>query len=231
MSTGTTPVRIIGLMLWTLLPIGAMWLGLYQIKSAAWTFVLYHGICLVPTIIWGRSLWRPGILRPSLKECLVLVLAAIAFSCLALLLYELAGNKLLSSEQALDLLREQGYSKTMFWVLSVYAVVVNPVLEELFWRGVVFSELDKVKKPFKHFGITWSSISYAGFHYLIFRLVLFPGFAELGILMLAGYGAFLALVYRKTGSIVTTAMAHGLLTDLAAIVLMLDLFRRYPNYL
>ncbi|MBZ0187169.1 MAG: CPBP family intramembrane metalloprotease, partial [Candidatus Obscuribacterales bacterium] len=131
----------------------------------------------------------------------------------------------------MDLLKELGFSKQLFWPLSIYLIVVNPLLEELFWRGVVLNELDDLKLPVKHFGIIWSSLTYALFHYLIFRLVLFPGFAELGIVMLALFGALLAVVYRKTGSIVTTALTHGLLTDLAAIVLILNLFRRYPGVL
>ena len=49
--------------------------------------------------------------------------------------------------------------------------------------------------------------------------------------MLAFYGAFLAIVYRKTGSIVTTALAHGLLTDMAALMLALNLSRHYPGAL
>lgn len=118
----------------------------------------------------------------------------------------------------------------MFWPISVYAVVVNPLVEELFWRGIVFNELERWKKvPFKHFALVWSSVAYALFHYLIFRLVLFPVYAEIGIVLLAIYGAMLALIYRKTNSILTTAVAHGLLTDTAAIALMLDLARRYPN--
>ena len=223
--------RTIGVLLWTLVPCVAIWLGLYQIKSAAWTFALYHGICLVPAITWGRSLWRPTFLSPSLKEFTALLLASFIFCCIAVCLYELIGPKLLCNEHVLELLRQQGFSKDLFWPLSFYAIVVNPLFEELFWRGVVLNELDKVRIPFKHFGITWSSISYAVFHYLIFRLVLFPVWAELGTLLLAIYGAMLALLYRKTGSVLTTAIAHGLLTDMAAIALILDLLRRYPGVL
>jgi membrane protease YdiL (CAAX protease family) len=72
---------------------------------------------------------------------------------------------------------------------------------------------------------------YAAFHYWICRLVVFSGWAEIGTIMLAFYGAMLALIYRRTGSIITTSIAHGLLTDMAAVMLLLDFLRRYPSLL
>lgn len=228
MSQTTNSSRIIGILLWTMLPCLAIWLGMYQIKNVLWTFVLYHGICLLPPIIWGVPLWRPSFLRPSMQACATVILAALLFNCLAIYMYEHFGRSLLSDEHVLELLKQQGLSKNLFWPLSIFAIVLNPILEELFWRGVVLNELNKLKRPFEHFGTIWSTITYAAYHYLIFRLVLFPVWAELGIFLLAVFGAILALVYRRTGSILSTAMVHGLLTDMAVIVLVLDLFRRHP---
>lgn len=221
-------LRLWGIIIWSLLPCAAIWIGLHQIKSAAWTFALYHGLCLIPAIIWGRSRWTKTMIAPSLKTCLVLIAASFVFTIIALLTYELLGERLLSNDHVIDVLKELGYSKSIFWPISIYAIVVNPVLEELFWRGVVLNELDSLKLKNRHFGIVWSSCAYALFHYAIFAMVMFPVWAEIGSSMLAVYGAFLALVYRKTGSIITTAIAHSLLTDLACIVLILDLFRRHP---
>ncbi len=221
-------LRLVGVIIWSLLPCVAIWVGLHQIQSAAWTFALYHGLCLVPAIIWGRSHWRKTLLVPSLKICLALMVASVIFTIIALFTYELFGDRLLSNDHVIDVLKQLGYSKAIFWPLSIYAIVVNPVLEELFWRGVVLNELDAMNLKNKHFGIVWSSFTYALFHYSIFAMIMYPVWAEIGSLMLAIYGAFLAVVYRKTGSIITTAIAHSVLTDLACIVLILDLFRRHP---
>lgn len=221
--------RALAIMLWSLAPIPAIWVGLYVLKSAVWAFTLYHGICLIPAIVFGRSNWVPSFRLPTVKECLLLVAASIGFSAVAVLFYELFGQLLLSNEDVIALLKTLGYSKALFIPLSVYAIVVNPLFEEIYWRGVVLNELDRFKTPFRHFGLIWSSLAYAAFHYLIFRMVLFPVYAEIGTLMLAVYGAFLAIIYRRTGSILTTAIAHGLLTDMAAIALILDLFRHHPD--
>lgn len=217
--------------LWSLTPCIAIWVGLYQIKSAAWTFVLYHGLCLAPAIWWGRHLWLPTLTAPKPKHCALLIVAAVIFSLITLLTYELIGKYLLSNDGAMELLKSQGFNKLMFWPLSLYAIFINPIFEEIYWRGVVLNELERHSTRVKHFALIWSSLAYALFHYLIFRMVLFPGWAELGTLMLAVYGAILAILYRKTGSIIFAALAHGLLTDLACIVLILDLLTRYPGNL
>jgi len=204
---------------------------MYEIKSAAWTFVIYHGACLLPQIVGKRSRWKATFRKPTAKQLALLIISSVLFSAGAVLLYEIGGKKLLSDTTAINVLKEQGFNKQLFWPLSFYAIVVNPLVEELFWRGVVLNELEKAKLPFKSFPLIWSSFAYALFHYLIFRLVMFPVWAELSTILLALYGAVLATIYRKTGSILTTAIAHGLLTDMAAIVLMLDLFRKHPGIL
>jgi membrane protease YdiL (CAAX protease family) len=219
--------RTRALMLWALLPCAAMWVGLYDLKSAFWSYALYHVICLAPAIVWGRSLWLPTVIKPTVRDCLLLLGAAIVFSAGAVLGYELIGKMLLSNEHVLALLKKQGITGHLFVFFGFYATIVNPILEELFWRGVVLNAFDQAGSRFRYFGITLSSLLYALFHYLIFRLVLFPGYAEVGTLLLAGYGALMALIYRKTGSIVTTALAHGLLTDLACVVLLVYYFNKY----
>ncbi len=223
--------KFIGLLFWSLSPCPVVWFGLYVIKSAAWTFALYHCICLLPAILLFRSSWQSSFLIPRAKETIFLLLAALLFSSLALLTYETVGQKLLCDKDVIELLKSLDYSKQAFWPLSIYTMVVNPFFEELFWRGVLYKELDRARVPVKHFAIVWSSISYALFHYSIFRLVLFPFWAELGTFLLAIYGAILACVFKRSGSIALTVLAHALLTDTAVILLLLALFRRFPGFL
>lgn len=224
-------LNVAALMLWSLVPIAAMWIGLYFLKSATWTFFLYHVVCLLPAIYVGRSLWLPTLNRPATKDTLILLAVAVLFSVITVLSYELNGNMVLSSEHAIKLMQDLGWSKQLFWPVSIYAIVVNPFVEEIFWRGIVLNRLEMVKSPIKHFALIWSSGVYALFHYVIFSMVMYPVWAEIGTVMLACYGALLAMIYKRTGSIVTTGLAHGLLTDLAAVALMIDLSRKFPGLL
>jgi uncharacterized protein len=213
---------------WTLLPCAAMWVGLYVLKSAAWTYALYHGVCLVPAIIWGKSLWRPTLKLPSVRDSVLIAVGSVLFSVGTVFLYEWLGKLVLSDAQVLALLKEQGLTQNVLWAFGLYAITVNPLLEEIFWRGIVLNELEKANLPVKHFGLIWSSAAYALFHYFIFRMVLFPGWAELGTVLLAVYGGLLARLYRKSGSILTAALAHALFTDVAVVALTLVFAQRYP---
>lgn len=182
----------------------------------------------MPGIFWGFSLWRNDLIMPTLKQWLLLLVSAVIFSGAAVLLYDNLGYIFLDSRRVMSLLNELGFNKQHLIPLSLDLIFVNSALEELFWRGVILNRLDQMHTPFKHFGIISSSVMYAAFHYFILRLVVYPGWAEFGFILLAIYGAFLAIVYRKTGSIVMASLAHGFLTDLAAIVLILDLLQHYP---
>ena len=214
------------------MPCAAMWIGLYQLNSAIWAYGLYHYVCLVPALIVGRKLWLPDLKAPSLKFCGIILALAIVFAGITVLSYETLGKLVLSDRETLELMNRLGWSKANLWTLNIYAVCVNPFVEEFFWRGIVFKKFDQLKKPpFPHFAIIVSSLLYALFHYFIFRLVLFPLAAEIGSLMLAVYGGILAVIYKRTGSVIAAGVAHGLLTDLAAVALIMDLIRKFPGVL
>jgi uncharacterized protein len=229
LSPGKDRIVVMGLLGWTLLPCLAIWTGLCVLKSAAWSFALYH-LCLIPVIVCARTQWYRTWLLPSRSTFTKLCFASIGFSGIALIGYELFGKKVLSNSIVIGLLKEIGFVDGAFLPLCLYAIIVNPILEEIFWRGIVLNKLEKSAALPKHFGILWSSLAYAAFHYTIFRLVMYPIWAELGTMLLAGYGAILAIIYRRTGSILTTGLAHGLLTDLAAVALLLDLLRHNPSF-
>lgn len=132
----------------------------------------------------------------------------------------------LSDTHVFELMKTLGYTREVFTPLCIYIVVVNPVLEELFWRGFVMNKLDELCPDFPHCGLIWSSFAYGAFHYPIMQLVMYPGWAEFGTIMLMIYGAGLGILYRKTKSVIVPAIAHALLTDLSAVLLMLELFKK-----
>jgi len=209
-----------------ILPYSIIWLGMNVLKSAVWSLALYHVVCLLPGIIWGRSVFAGKFKPPSYLQLLGLVVASAAFSFVSLFTYEHFGDLVLSNANVMDLLKTVGYSKDIFVPVSIYIVIVNPFLEELFWRGFVMPKLDQLCPDFPHAGIIWSSFAYGAFHYPIMQLVMYPGWAEFGTVLLMIYGGLLALLYRKTNKILMPALAHALLTDLSAVLLMLALFKK-----
>lgn len=209
-----------------ILPYSIIWLGMNFFKSAVWSLALYHGLCLLPGIIWGKETFRKHLRIPGYLELLGLVIASALFSFASLFTYQHFGSIVLSDQHVFDLMQTLGYNRDIFTPLCVYIVVVNPALEELFWRGFVMNKLDELCPDFPHCGLIWSSFAYGAFHYPIMQLVMYPGWAEFGTVALMVYGAGLGILYRKTKSVIMPALAHALLTDLSAVLLMLALFQK-----
>lgn len=220
------PVTIAVLIFVTLLPYLVIWFGMNSLRSAAWSLGLYHFLCLIPAIVWGRKYFLKDVHMPKLWQIGALALASVLFSTIAFFVYSFLGDMILSSEGTMKLLLVLGYTKEIFWPLSIYFIVVNSALEELFWRGVILNKIDEIFEGKSYYGILWSSLAYGAFHYPILQLVVYPGWAEIGAVLLAVYGALLAVLYRLTRNIVMACVAHAVLTDTAAIVLLVALFAR-----
>ena len=209
-----------------ILPYSIIWLGMNVIKSAVWSLSLYHGLCLLPGIIWGKAAFQKTLRAPGYLELLGLIVACVVFSTVSVLTYEHFGDKVLSNQHVFELMKTVGYNQDIFCPVSIYIVIVNPALEELFWRGFVMNKLDELCPDFPHCGLIWSSFAYGAFHYPIMQLVMYPGWAEVGTIMLMVYGAALGVLYRRTKTVIMPALAHALLTDLSAVLLMLALFHK-----
>lgn len=196
------------------------------VKNAVAAYAMYHYLCCLPAVFWGFKLWRPAAVAPSLEQTGAVAAASVLFCFVSVFAYSNFGDSVFSSRHAMDLLNEFGYTKELVPPLSFYIVIVNPVLEELFWRGVILTKLDSYKVGIKNFGIIWSSICFGALHYPILQQIMYPGWAEFGATSLACLGAMLAFLYKKTNSIVIPILIHSLIADLAFVVLMFTMFKR-----
>jgi membrane protease YdiL (CAAX protease family) len=210
----------------TLLPWPAVWYGMYELRSIVWTFFLYHGVVLLPACIWGRNLWWSHVRTPTGKQWLVLFFAGI-FSCLvAVAAYNTTGELIVSRQHVLGALTERGFRATALLPLAIYFVIVNAVLEELFWRGVVLNELDYLNTRVRHAGTVWTALAFATWHYLVIRTLLQPGYAEMAVLGVLAVGVFCSELYRRTQSIVLPILWHALVFDIAIIAMFAVLVMR-----
>jgi hypothetical protein len=215
--------RLVAVIALSLLPWPAVWFGMSVLKSFLWTFFLYHGVCLLPAILMGWKLWRNDVSWPNKKTWLLLVLGIVLVNALAVALYSCLGNVILDKKNVLSQLTNMGYRPDMLVPLGLYMVLVNPTLEELFWRGVVLNLLDKHAANSKHFALIWSSIAFASWHYLVFRVLLRPIWAELSIVVLIFIGVSQVLLYRRTKSIIVPIIWHALALDLAVMIVFISL--------
>jgi membrane protease YdiL (CAAX protease family) len=203
----------------TLLPLPAVWFGMYRLDSLVWTFVLYHGVCLLPAAILGRRLWLPTVKWPTRNQCLALGLAVVIVLPLAPVVWAWVGTRFISPHGLLSVVTARGFRAAWLLPLGCYFVPVNAALEELFWRGVVLNELRGTGEAFWTAGAFWTAFAFAGWHYLVLRLLLRPGWAEAAVLLILAAGVFLAWLYRRTHSIIVPILWHSLVFDLALIVI------------
>jgi membrane protease YdiL (CAAX protease family) len=208
----------LGLLL-TLLPWPAVWYGMYRCDSLIWTFVLYHGVCLLPAAVFGRRLWLPAVHWPSRRQWLALMIGAGIVLPLAPLVWTWIGARFISPHDLLAVVTARGFRARWLIPLGFYFVPVNAVLEELFWRGVILNELRGTGKTAWTIGACWAIFTFAAWHYLVLRLLLRPGWAEASVLLIVAAGVFLAWLYGATKSIIVPILWHGLVFDLALILI------------
>ena len=211
--------RLAVVVLLTLLPWPAVWLGMYKLDSIVWTFVLYHGCCLLPAALWGNKLWRRSAHWPTLRQGAWLLAALVCVIPVSLFGYTEIGKMVLNSPGIETVITERGFHAAWLLPFGFYFVAVNATLEELFWRGVVLNELRGTGETIWTLGAIWTAFTFAAWHYLVLRLLLRPGWAEATVVAILAAGIFFAWLYRQTHSIIVPILWHGLVFDLGLVVI------------
>lgn len=219
LDVARTRRRLAVVVLLTLLPWPAVWLGMYRLDSLVWTFVLYHGVCLLPAAVWGRALWQRALRPPTPGQWALLVVTILVVMPLSLMVYARIGADFITPRALLSVVTMRGFQARWLWPLGFYFVPVNAILEELFWRGVVLNELRGLDESAWLFGAGWTTLTFAAWHYLVLHLLLRPGWAEGAVLLIVAAGLFLAWMYRRTRSIILPMLWHSLVFDLALLVI------------
>lgn len=217
--------RLLTVVVLTLLPWPAVWLGMYRLDSLWATFFLYHGVCLLPAVVWGRRLWRGSWRWPTRGQWLALLVGLLVALPLFRLGYAWLGAAVLNPQSLLTVVTKRGFAARELLPLGFYFVPVNAVLEELFWRGVVLNELKGLGDTAWTFGAVWTTLTFAAWHWLVLHLLLRPGWAEATVVGILAAGVFFSWLYRRTRSIVVSILWHGLVFDLALILIFAIIVR------
>ena len=206
--------------IWTFLPWVFLSIGLHFFHSIFWSFFLYHGCCLLPIIIWRRKGWQPHLIPPTVRQVASIAAVGVGFGLFTFAVYQIAGGFVLERQHALTAMAMRGFQLWMLIPLSVYFVTINPIVEELFWRGVVLNDLTEGDHKLTTPPYMWTNFSFAAWHFLVIRLFVNPWLIPLAVIIVASVGFFLSWLYRRTGSVILPMLWHGLVFDLAVIVLL-----------
>lgn len=106
------------------------------------------------------------------------------------------------------LLLEWGFSGPGEIGLLLILLILNPIAEEIYWRGYIFEKLRKHRTAFFTIGVT--AIFYASYH-LLTVFPIFQGiFGIIAVLPVLIGGLIWGIMREKTGTISATIISHGL---------------------
>lgn len=138
------------------IPYGAVLLGLFVFQSAWASIVLYHlGIVLV---LWLTGSWSLGQSIKTRYDVIMLIIMIVISFTAGVFIYWLWPLLRLAELQLATELSNLGLNGLPWLIFIVYYFMVNPILEELFWRGYLGSP---------SLSVVPNDIWFAGYHVLV----------------------------------------------------------------
>jgi membrane protease YdiL (CAAX protease family) len=203
-----------------LLPWLAVWCGSYALHSGIATFFFYHGLCLGGTIVVRRRYgpWKTA--SVPIRNWI-----ALASGCLLICLGTFVSIGLINSAAvpARVIAAIHGQHIPFNWTACVllfsYFAIVNPVIEENFWRGTIYSSLRR-RGIGVRVCIGIDAVLFGSWHWLIVRLFLPPLLALIVTAWIVIFGAFFCRFYERTKSIPAVSLLHGLGADVPVLIML-----------
>jgi hypothetical protein len=191
---------------WVVLPYLAVFLGMITLRSAWGALVGFH-LTLLPLLVTRGQTISPRFLVPVSKRILLPVAAAGLFAGLGLwLIWSYAG---LSSDFPMRV-AALGLSGLIWLPFIAYFTLVNPWLEEAYWRDVLTSP-----SPYP----TLVDFLFAGYHLFILSLFVGPVWMLFAFAILAVASWLWRQVSRYTGSLMPAVLSH-MLADFSILMVL-----------
>lgn len=199
-----------------ILPWIAVLTGFYVFHSYAAAFLLYGlGCCFLPVLVFSQFT-EHRIARSPIQKFLaingVVILAG------TFLIWPLLEPSFIAMDVVSDQFKQVNLlTHTDFWILAIYMTIVNPVLEEYFWRGYLYEQLKSVMPTI--LAVLVSSFFFGLWHYVIIQHFFAPAWhIPLTMLVMLG-GVIFAWLYERNG-IFDAILAHGLAADLPVMLVV-----------
>lgn len=189
-------------------------IGLSGLHSIPMAVFLYHGFCLVSIVLSGKQSGK--LMIPSVLELLLAGFSGIVLSLVSIGLWRLTGD--LIADPDLCRIRIEGFGLPIerWGLFAAYFLLVNPVIEELYWRG-------NVQERAREFGILRDAVvalPFSLWHIVPIWAVCGRIAAVLGGIAVYCVGILLTMIYRQSRSLGRCIAWHAMMADLAVISLM-----------
>lgn len=229
------------LLLWALLPVPLVWISFYQFHSF-WIAILAYGgiVCVFPTLLIHLQVLlnrqrrlnqqNPRKRLACKKRSLLLTAGLIVLTWLVLEGGWLWFKKsMLNWESFPEATASIGLTPGLpFWLLVIYFVALNPVVEEFFWRGVVYERLKSFVSPWH--ALLWSSLLFGAWHWVIIQYFFTPAWQIALTFLVCLGGVIFGLLYERSKSLLPAILVHGLGADLVIMLILWDAINTQPSY-
>ncbi|MFC0523690.1 CPBP family intramembrane glutamic endopeptidase [Pontibacillus salicampi] len=195
------------IILYLLIPTLMIVLGLTVFQHVLLTFLLFYGwFTLLIFRRWQRG-WRPAFHLTG-SGWWVGIGSGVFFGSTVFVSMWLLQEQLFDKEQLDMLLANWGFSGASVYGLIAVLLLINPVLEELYWRGTIHEQLRSRLSCFQTIVLT--SCFYSLYHFFsIIPLVLWP-FTVLCMIAVFVAGCFWGYIRERTGSVTVSIVSHAL---------------------
>lgn len=211
----------------SLLPAVAVFTGLILLNSILATYILFYGVVCVAVPLLDRAVFHRHTMSEffryigfvnTRKSMLPGLLVGAAFLVAICLFFMIFSRQLIETSSMTDALNKWDLDSSNLFVFLFMMIVGNSILEEIYWRGYVFSRLRKLTGPRNTIILT--ALFYTSYH-LITTITLFS--VAHGLLLSASIflvGVFWGCLRIKYDSIIPAVISH-LLADLGLMLIYL----------
>ena len=180
------------------IPYVAVLIGLYGLHNAWSSIILYHlGMVVILTL---TKSWWLGKRLLSWQAYLVLLVVVIGSALSGIIVFYLWSIMKLPELVLGAELTNLGLSQTPWILFMFYYFTINPLLEEIFWRGYLGSP--KVAP-------IWGDFWFAGYHTLVLYLFIGLPWVAASFLVLVAAGWFWRQITRIYGGLMMPILSHA----------------------
>jgi membrane protease YdiL (CAAX protease family) len=190
---------------WAILPYCGVCFGMLTLRSAWGALIGFH-LGLLPLLLSQRKRTHPLLAPVSPRILLPVALTGLAAGLGLWLAWPLAGIPADYPARVAAL----GLRENTWPPFIAYFTLVNPWLEETYWRGILGSD-SRWLQPV--------DFLFAGFHIVIMALFAAPAWTLLGFSILTGAGWLWRQAARRANSLLPAALFH-LLADFSILVVL-----------
>ena len=183
-----------------------MFIGLQLFENVAVTYVLFYG-WLLAFPLFSKAFPKER-MRLSKHTLFVGIASGVIFFSFILGGMLLLHDFLLDIEALRALLVDWGFIGPGEIVLVLVLLLLNPLLEEVYWRGYMFEKIRA--KSSALLTITVTGAFYTLYHVLTVMEIFEIAFTLAALVPVLFAGLFWGYVRERTGSILATVIGHGL---------------------